>query len=43
MDVRFLSSETAGGFTGVFLGLFAQEKSDNKSIADFDWFDYNPQ
>lgn len=43
IDTRFLSSETAGGFTGVFLGLYAQGKTTNKSVADFDWFEYIPQ
>ena len=43
IDTRFLSSETAGGFTGVFLGLFAQETFENESVADFDWFEYVPQ
>lgn len=41
MDVRFLSSETAGGFTGVYIGLFAQS-GNNHSHADFDWFEYVP-
>ena len=40
MNTRFLSSETAGGFTGVYLGLFAQEKAKSNSYADFDWFEY---
>lgn len=42
MDVRFLSSETAGGFTGVYLALFAQSKIESGSFADFDWFEYIP-
>ncbi|MCD7710414.1 MAG: glycoside hydrolase family 43 protein [Porphyromonadaceae bacterium] len=40
MDTRFLSSETAGGFTGIYLGLFAQSRQQDTSTADFDWFDY---
>jgi xylan 1,4-beta-xylosidase len=40
INTRFLSSETAGGFTGVYLGLFAQEKLATGSYADFDWFEY---
>lgn len=40
IDVRFLSSETAGGFTGVYLGMFAQSSVENNSYADFDWFEY---
>jgi alpha-N-arabinofuranosidase len=40
-DCKYLSSETAGGFTGVYLGMFATGNG-LKSIsnADFDWFDY---
>lgn len=40
LDCRFLSTETAGGFTGVFIGLFTQSKSAIPSHADFDWFEY---
>lgn len=40
MASRLLSTEVAGGFTGVTIGLFAQEKEENQSFADFDWFDY---
>ena len=40
MNIRFLSSETAGGFTGVYLGLFAQKKKQELSYVDFDWFEY---
>ena len=39
MDAAFLSSETAGGFTGVYLALYAQGKQ-NGGYADFDWFEY---
>lgn len=39
-DTRFLSSETAGGFTGVYIGLYAQSETNNHSYADFDWFEY---
>ncbi len=39
-ETRFLSSETAGGFTGVYLGLFAESSIDNGSVADFDFFEY---
>ena len=43
MDVRFLSSETAGGFTGVFLGLFSTSGSKtSKTYTDFDCFRYMP-
>ena len=39
MDAAFLSSETAGGFTGVYLALYAQGGNDGR--ADFDWFEYS--
>jgi alpha-N-arabinofuranosidase len=38
-DTRYLSSVTAGGFTGVYIGLYA---SGIAAQADFDWFDYRP-
>ncbi|HET9571046.1 MAG TPA: glycoside hydrolase family 43 protein [Bacteroidales bacterium] len=44
MNTRYLSSETAGGFTGIFLGLcMTSENSNSKAYADFDLFDYQPQ
>jgi len=40
-ETRYLSTDVAGGFVGVFIGLYA---SGNSSIsttnADFDWFEY---
>lgn len=42
IDTRFLSSETVGGFTGIYLGLYAEGASDKHSAADFHWFDYQP-
>lgn len=43
VDARFISTETAGGFTGVMIGLFAQSKSETSPLyADFDWFTYKP-
>jgi len=43
MDVRYISSETAGGFTGIYLGLFAASASESsKAYADFDRFEYEP-
>ncbi len=41
VDSKFLSSETVGGFTGVYVGLYAtgNGKHSNAS-ADFDWFEY---
>ncbi|MCD8305170.1 MAG: hypothetical protein LUC49_00690 [Prevotella sp.] len=39
-ETRFLSSETAGGFTDVYIGMFAEGPINNGSVADFDWFEY---
>ena len=42
-DTRYLSSETAGGFTGIILALFCQSASDaSKPQADFYSFNYHP-
>jgi len=41
MDASYLSSETAGGFTGVYLALYAQSRPNaSGGYADFDWFEY---
>ena len=39
-----LSSESAGGFTGVFIGMFAEGAGKQQAMpaADFAWFDYTP-
>jgi alpha-N-arabinofuranosidase len=38
-----LSSEVAGGFTGVYFGMYAfAGNADTMPPADFDWFDYQP-
>jgi alpha-N-arabinofuranosidase len=44
METRYLSSEVAGGFTGVYLGMFA-EGSGKSGVtpAYFNWFDYKRQ
>ncbi|MCC8133721.1 MAG: glycoside hydrolase family 43 protein [Tannerellaceae bacterium] len=43
MDTRLLSTETAGGFTGIMLGLYtASASSTSQAIAEIDWFDYQP-
>jgi alpha-N-arabinofuranosidase len=40
---RYLSSEVAGGFTGVYLGLYATGNGQPATTpARFDWFDYEP-
>jgi len=44
MDVIYLSTETAGGFTGIYLGLFASSADpSSKAYADFDNFLYVPK
>jgi alpha-N-arabinofuranosidase len=41
---RYLSSEVAGGFTGVYIGLYATGNGQPASApAHFDWFDYEPR
>jgi alpha-N-arabinofuranosidase len=43
INVWYLSSETNGGFTGVYIGLYATSQSKNtKASADFDKFMYKP-
>jgi len=38
---KYLSSETAGGFTGLYVGLYATGNGKpSVSSADFDWFEY---
>ena len=40
-ETRYLSSEVAGGFTGVFIGLYATGNGQPASApAHFDWFEY---
>ncbi len=42
-ETRYLSTEVAGGFTGVFFGLYATGNGAPCTLpADFDWFDYRP-
>lgn len=44
MDVKYLSSETAGGFTGVVIGMFAiSENEDSKGFGKFFEFNYSPR
>jgi alpha-N-arabinofuranosidase len=39
---RYLSSETIGGFTGVFVGLYATGNGKSCTAnADYDWFEYD--
>jgi alpha-N-arabinofuranosidase len=37
-ETRYLSTEVAGGFTGVYFGMYVQ----GTTPADFDWFEYEP-
>jgi len=40
-STRFLSTEVAGGFTGVFLGLYATANGEfSEGTAHFEWFEY---
>lgn len=40
-DPKFLSSETAGGFTGLYVGLYATGNGKPcKAYADYDWFSF---
>ncbi|MEO3946905.1 glycoside hydrolase family 43 protein [Gorillibacterium sp. CAU 1737] len=41
-ETHLLSTEVAGGFTGVMLAMYAVSKADSASPAHFDWFDYEP-
>lgn len=44
MNVKYLSSETAGGFTGIMLGLFAESSNTNShSYGEFSSFEYEPE
>ena len=43
VETRYLASEVADGFNGVFIGMFATGRGQESSVpADFDWFDYRP-
>jgi alpha-N-arabinofuranosidase len=42
-ETRYLSTEVAGGFTGVYIALYASGNgAPCREPADFDWFDYQP-
>lgn len=42
-DGRILSSEIAGGFTGVYIGPYASANGhQSTNTADFDWYEYRP-
>ena len=41
VDGTILCSESAGGFTGVFLGIYASSNGvESRGYTDFDWFEY---
>lgn len=41
IDTRYISTETAGGFTGTVIGLYATTSVDaSKGYGEFEWFDY---
>jgi alpha-N-arabinofuranosidase len=43
-ETRYLSTEVAGGFTGVYFAMYASGNgSPCSGPADFDWFEYCPQ
>jgi len=40
-ETKFLSTEVAGGFTGVYFAMYATGNGQRSAApADFDWFDY---
>ena len=40
-STRDVSNEVVGGFTGVFIGMYASGNGQaNTNPADFDWFDF---
>lgn len=41
MNVRYLSSETVGGFTGIYFGLYTASATKSKGVLDVEWFDYS--
>ena len=42
-ETRYLSTEVAGGFTGVYAAMYATGSGQPcQGPADFDWFDYEP-
>ena len=42
-QVRYLTQHVAGGFTGVYFGMYATGNGEPcRAPADFDWFDYEP-
>ncbi|WP_376795634.1 glycoside hydrolase family 43 protein [Thermogemmatispora sp.] len=43
-EARYLATEVAGGFTGVYFSLYATTNGEaGVACADFDWFEYQPR
>ncbi|WP_440117050.1 glycoside hydrolase family 43 protein [Paenibacillus sp. QZ-Y1] len=42
-ETHLLSTEVAGGFTGVIVAMYGYAPSEDSTPALFDWFDYEPQ
>lgn len=44
LDGGFLGSETAGGFVGTYVGMFASGNGrEGENFASFDFFSYEPE
>lgn len=41
-ETHFLSTEMAGGFTGIFAAMYATSETGAALPASFGWFDYEP-
>ncbi|MBJ9987645.1 glycoside hydrolase family 43 protein [Paenibacillus sp. S28] len=41
-ETHLLSTEVAGGFTGVFVAMYAVSAYEEPAPASFDWFEYDP-
>jgi alpha-N-arabinofuranosidase len=41
-EAHLLSTEVAGGFTGIFIAMYAVSEAESSTPALFDWFDYEP-
>lgn len=41
-ESHLLSTEVAGGFTGIFIAMYATSPAKHNTPAYFDWFDYEP-
>ncbi len=44
IEARYLSSETVGGFTGTYVGLYSTGNGKpSTALADYDWFEYRKE